>query len=73
MKYLQKLFAQKTWANHELFNALAAIPDGVHAWYMQYVQHCPASELGEAIRFRFTDGDAGETPARPSHQISPCH
>jgi uncharacterized damage-inducible protein DinB len=27
MKYLETLFAQKSWANHELFNALAAIPD----------------------------------------------
>lgn len=114
MNYLETLFAQKSWANHELFNALAAIPDDVQAeaittairtlnhiyvvdeifrahlcghehrftatntpetpeldqlhfavaetdaWYMKYVRHCPVSELGQVIRFRFTDGDAGE-------------
>lgn len=114
MNYLQTLFAQKSWANHELFNALAAIPDDAHAeaittairtlnhihvvdeifrahlcgqqhrysatntpetpelgqlhfsvaetdaWYLEYVQQLPASELGQSIRFRFTDGDAGE-------------
>lgn len=27
MKYLETLFAQKAWANHELFNGLAALPD----------------------------------------------
>ena len=114
MNYLQTLFAQKSWANYELFNALAAIPDDAHAeaittairtlnhihvvdvifrahlcgqqhrytatntpetpelgqlhfavaetdaWYLQYVQQLTASELGHSIRFRFTDGDAGE-------------
>lgn len=30
-KSLQSLFAQKSWANNELFNALAAIPSEVHA------------------------------------------
>lgn len=30
-KSLQSLFAQKSWANNELFNALAAIPSEQHA------------------------------------------
>ncbi len=114
MNYLETLFAQKSWANHELFNALATLPEDTHAeavttairtlnhifvvdqifqahlygqqhqytatntpetpeldqlhfsvaetdaWYLKYVQQLPASELGQAIRFRFTDGDAGE-------------
>lgn len=30
MKCLETLFAQKSWANHELFNALAAIPGDAH-------------------------------------------
>jgi len=98
MNYLQTFFAQKSWANHELFNALAAIPDDANAeaittairtlnhihvvdeifrahlccqqhrytstetdaWYLQYVKQLPANELGQSIRFRFTDGDAGE-------------
>jgi uncharacterized damage-inducible protein DinB len=114
MYYLEKTFAQKSWANHELFNALAAIPYDAHAeaittairtlnhihvvdvifrahlcgqqhrytatntpetpelgqlhfsvaetdaWYLQYVKQLPASELGQSVRFRFTDGDAGE-------------
>lgn len=30
-KSLQSLFAQKSWANNELFNALAAIPNEEHA------------------------------------------
>lgn len=114
MNYLETLFAQKSWANHELFKALAAITDDAHKeaittairtlnhiyvvdeifrahlcgqqhrytatntpetpehgqlhfsvaetddWYLQYVKQLPASELGQVIRFRFTDGDAGE-------------
>jgi uncharacterized damage-inducible protein DinB len=114
MNYLQTLFAQKSWANHELFNALAAILDDAHteaittairtlnhifvvdeifrahlcgqqhrytatntpetpklgqlhfsvaetdAWYLQYVKQSPESEFAQSIRFRFTDGDAGE-------------
>jgi uncharacterized damage-inducible protein DinB len=31
MKTIQSLFAQKSWANNELFNALAAITDAEHA------------------------------------------
>jgi uncharacterized damage-inducible protein DinB len=31
MKTLQSLFAQKYWANNELFNALAAVTDAQHA------------------------------------------
>ncbi len=31
MKTIQSLFAQKTWANNELFNALAAVNDAQHA------------------------------------------
>ena len=30
MKYLETLFAQKSWANNELFNALAAVPLEAH-------------------------------------------
>lgn len=30
-KSLQSLFAQKSWANHELFNALADVPADLHA------------------------------------------
>ena len=114
MKYLETLLAQKSWANHELFKALAAITHDAHKqaittairtlnhiyvvdeifrahlcgqqhrytatntpetpefgqlhfsvaetddWYLQYVKQLPASELGQVIRFSFTDGDAGE-------------
>ena len=31
MKTIQSLFAQKSWANNELFNALAAVNDAQHA------------------------------------------
>ena len=31
MKTIQSLFAQKSWANNELFNALAAVNDAEHA------------------------------------------
>ena len=31
MKTMQSLFAQKSWANNELFNALAAVADAQHA------------------------------------------
>ena len=31
MKTMQSLFAQKSWANNELFNALAAVTDAQHA------------------------------------------
>ena len=31
MKTIQSLFAQKSWANNELFNALAAVNDAAHA------------------------------------------
>lgn len=30
------------------------------AWYLQYVKQLPESERHQPIRFRFTDGDAGE-------------
>jgi uncharacterized damage-inducible protein DinB len=112
-KSIQDLFAQKSWANNELFNALAAIPQEPHsealhaamrmlnhiyvvdrifrahlagerygyaatntdatpelgalqfdvaetdAWFEGYVASVNEAQLGEAIAFRFTDGDAG--------------
>jgi uncharacterized damage-inducible protein DinB len=112
-KSLQSLFAQKSWANNELFNAVAEIvseqhADAVHAatrmlnhiyvvdrifrahllgeahgytatntdatpelgelqfavaetdaWFESYAAGVTEAQLGEAISFRFTDGDAG--------------
>ena len=113
MKSLHSLFAQKSWANHELFNILTTVDpvenaEAVHAvtrmlnhiyvvdrifrahllaeqhaytatnteatpelrglqflvaetdaWYENYVRAATKAKLGEAISFRFTDGDAG--------------
>lgn len=112
-KSLQSLLAQKSWANNELFNLLAAISseqhsDAIHtatrtlnhiyvvdrifrahllgevheyaatntdatpelgelqfavaetdAWFESYAAASTELLLGEAISFRFTDGDAG--------------
>lgn len=114
MTPLETLYAQKAWANQELFDALASVPmqaqpDALHAamrtlnhiyvvdrifrahlsgephaytatntpdtpaldelhfavaetdaWYRDHVAHTTPQALQERIRFRFTDGDAGD-------------
>lgn len=114
MQYLETLFSQKSWANNELFNALASVSHHANseaiamairtlnhifvvdqifqahlcgrqhghtatntkatpelgqlhfsvaetdAWYLQYVKQLSKEECHQPIRFRFTDGDAGE-------------
>ncbi len=114
MNTLASLFAQKSWANHELFNVLATVPvdqqaaalhtavrtlNHIHvvdrifqahlsgqphtyaatnteatpdlgtlqfdvaetdAWFERYVAGVTPQQLAERIRFRFTDGDAGQ-------------
>lgn len=113
MNHLTSLFAQKRWANKELFNRLANITAEQHtetihtatrtlnhiyvvdkifqahlqgephaytatntpetptlaelefavaetdAWFERYAASASAEQLGEQIRFRFTDGDSG--------------
>lgn len=50
MNYLQTLFAQKSWANHELFNALAAIPDDAHAEAITTAIRMATSSAWHAMR-----------------------
>jgi uncharacterized damage-inducible protein DinB len=72
MNLLPTLFAQKSWANNELFNQLAtntdATPDldelhfgaaEADAWYEQHSAAITPEQLKESISFQFTDGDAG--------------
>jgi hypothetical protein len=51
MNTIQSLFAQKSWANNELFNTLASVTAAEHGPAV----HTAIRLLGGKIAFRFTD------------------